>query len=307
MKFEEIQDLYNNSFFKLVQRARNVHIEHWLNNKMQKCTLLSIKTGGCSEDCSYCSQSSRYNTEIDKAPLMKTDDILAHAKQAKENGAERFCMGAAWKGLKKGSSRFNNIIDIVKGVSKLDMEVCATLGEIGDEEAKELKNAGLDVYNHNVDTSEDHYGKVVTSHTFEDRVKTIKAVQKSGMKLCCGGILGLGESLEDRLKMIAFLSELEPHPESVPINILMPMAGTPFENNKPIDIFELVRVIAVCRIVLPKTKVRLSAGRKKLSKEGQAWCFYAGANSIFFGNKLLTAKNPSLDEDNELLHQLDLV
>jgi biotin synthase len=273
---------------------------------MQLCTLLSIKTGGCSEDCGYCAQSARYETGVRAERLMGVEDVLAAAEAARENGSTRFCMGAAWRGVRAGDKRFEQVLEIVREVSRLGMEVCVTLGQLGPEEAAQLKAAGVTAYNHNLDTSAEYYPQIVTTHTYQDRLNTIAAVQGSGMALCCGGILGLGESVEDRLRMLEVLASLDPAPESVPINCLMAMPGTPLEDQPPLDVFELVRLIAVTRIALPRARVRLSAGRTRLTPEGQALCFFAGANSVFYGDKLLTAANPAARADMALLKALDL-
>lgn len=233
-------------------------------------------------------------------------DVMERAQNARDSGATRFCMGAAWRGVRGGTKRFDQVLDIVESVSELGMEVCVTLGELGANEAKALKKAGVTAYNHNIDTSPENYPNIVTTHTFQDRLNTIRHVQDAGMSVCCGGILGLGETVEDRLKMIEVVSEFNPQPESVPINSLMPMPGTPMANNEPVTIFELVRMIAIARIAVPKSKVRLSAGRTQLSEEGQALCFFAGANSIFYGDKLLTAKNPAIEKDLALIDKLGL-
>jgi biotin synthase len=307
MTFDELQTIYNTPIFSLIDRSREVFKRHWKTDEVQLCTLLSIKTGGCSEDCSYCAQSSRYDTGIERQTLMAPEQVLAVAEQARANGSTRFCMGAAWKGIRDGDKRFDQVLDTIRGVAKLGMEVCVTLGQISDVEADKLKRAGVTAYNHNIDTSPEFYGKIVTTHTFEDRLNTIRAVQNAGMAVCCGGIIGMGESEEDRLRMIGALAAFDPPPESVPINCLVPIPGTPLEEIPPIDLFDLVRLIATTRIALPQTKVRLSAGRSRLSREAQALCFYAGANSIFYGDKLLTTDNAGTDEDRELLDQLDLV
>lgn len=307
MQLSELQAIYDTPFFDLISRARGVYLDHWTGNEVQLCTLLSIKTGGCSEDCSYCAQSARYNTGVKAERLMSTEDILAVAQRAKENGSTRFCMGAAWKGVRDGDPRFEQVVESIREVSKLGMEVCVTLGQLSPVEARKLKEAGVTAYNHNIDTSPEHYSNIVTTHTFQDRLNTIKAVQGAGMDVCCGGIIGLGETELDRLKMLEVLTNFDPAPESVPINCLMSMPGTPLEQQPPVDVFELVRLIATTRIALPKAKVRLSAGRTRLSKEGQALCFFAGANSIFYGDKLLTAKNPGVDADRALFEELDLV
>ena len=305
--YSQLEEIYNRPFFDLIAEARRVHQRHWPGREVQLCTLLSIKTGACSEDCGYCSQSAHHNTDLKPQPLMTTEEILPHARAAKENGSTRFCMGAAWKGVRAGDRRFESVLETVREVSKLGMEVCVTLGQLGDDAARQLKEAGVTAYNHNIDTSPEFYPEVVRSHTFQDRLDTIAAVQEAGMDVCCGGILGMGESVADRLRMLEVLTGFDPAPESVPINCLMSMPGTPMESQPPVDVFELVRLIAVTRIALPKAKVRLSAGRTRLSKEGQALCFFAGANSIFYGDKLLTAENPGVDEDRSLLEALDLV
>jgi biotin synthase len=283
-----------------------VHEKHWPKREIQLCTLLSIKTGGCSEDCSYCAQSARYQTDVQREALMSKEGVLVRARMAKENGSTRFCMGAAWKGVRMGTEKFDQVLGIVREVAALDMEVCVTLGEIGAEEAAALREAGVTAYNHNIDTSPEFYPNIVTSHTFQDRLNTIRHAQDAGMSVCCGGILGLGESTEDRLRMLEVLSNFNPPPESVPINALMPMRGTPLEENAPVDVFDLVRMIALARIAVPKSKVRLSAGRTNLSREGQALCFFAGANSIFYGDKLLTAANPQSQQDLALIAELGL-
>ena len=306
MTLAELQAIYDTPFFDLISRSRQAYLEHWKENEVQLCTLLSIKTGGCSEDCGYCAQSARYQSGVQREALMSPEAIEEVAKRAKENGSTRFCMGAAWKGVRTGDPRFESVLDSVRRVAKLGMEVCVTLGQLGEREAHELKAAGVTAYNHNIDTSPEHYPNIVTTHTFQDRLDTISHVQASGMSVCCGGIIGMGETEMDRLKMLEVLTNFDPAPESVPINCLMAMPGTPLENQAPVDIFQLVRLIATTRIALPKAKVRLSAGRTRLSKEGQALCFFAGANSIFYGDKLLTAANPGKDADRALLEELDL-
>ncbi|MBV8099522.1 MAG: biotin synthase BioB [Verrucomicrobia bacterium] len=306
MTLVDLQKIYSQPFFDLISRARSVYLEHWARDEVQLCTLLSIKTGGCSEDCAYCAQSARYSTGVDAGRLMKTEEVLQLAERARENGSTRFCMGAAWKGVREGEAKFEQVLDIVRNVSRLGMEVCVTLGHLGLSEAKKLKEAGVTAYNHNLDTSEEFYPEIVSTHTFQDRLDTISAVQSAGISVCCGGIIGMGETETDRLKMLEVLTNFDPAPESVPINCLIPMPGTPLEDQPPVDVFELVRLIATTRIVLPNARVRMSAGRTRLSKEAQALCFFAGANSIFYGNKLLTAANPGVDEDRELLAALDL-
>jgi len=304
--FDQLGEIYHRPFFDLIQAARQVHQKHWPGREVQLCTLLSIKTGACSEDCGYCSQSAHHHTDLKPQPLMTTEEILPHARAAKENGSTRFCMGAAWKGVREGDRRFESVLETIREVSKLGMEVCVTLGQLSDGEAKKLKEAGVTAYNHNIDTSPEFYPNIVSTHTFEDRLNTIGSVQRAGMQVCCGGILGLGESVDDRLRMLEVLANFDPPPESVPINCLVAVEGTPLEEAAPVKIFELVRMIATARMVLPFSKIRLSAGRTSLSKEGQALCLFAGANSIFYGDKLLTTPNPEENEDLDLLGTLDL-
>jgi biotin synthase len=306
MKLGELEALYHQPLFDLISQSRAVHLQLWRGEEVQRCSLLSIKTGGCSEDCAYCAQSARYSTGIEREDLLSLDDVMAAAQRARSQGATRFCMGAAWRGVRDGSEKFERVLEIVRGVSQLGMEVCVTLGEIGSGEARKLKAAGVTAYNHNLDTSPEFYPEIVSTHTFQDRLDTIAAVQESGMSVCCGGIIGMGETETDRLRMLEVLSSFDPAPESVPINCLMAMPGTPLAEQAPVDIFELVRLIAVTRIALPRARVRLAAGRTRLSREGQALCFFAGANSIFYGDKLLTAKNPAADVDVTLLRELGL-
>jgi biotin synthase len=306
MNLEELHPLYHQPLFDLISQSRAVHLKHWAGEAVQRCSLLSIKTGGCSEDCAYCAQSSHYSTGIEREELLSVETIAAAAKRARAQGATRFCMGAAWRGVRDGSEKFERVLEIVRDVSQLGMEVCVTLGEIGSAEARKLKGAGVTAYNHNIDTSPEFYPGIVSTHTFQDRLNTIAVVQESGMSVCCGGIIGMGESENDRLRMLEVLSNFDPPPESVPINCLMAMPGTPLADQPPVDIFELVRLIAVTRIALPKARVRLAAGRTRISREGQALCFFAGANSIFYGDKLLTAKNPAADVDVALLRELGL-
>ena len=306
MTYTNLNTLYELPLFELLRRSRDVHEEHWPASEVQLCTLLSIKTGGCSEDCSYCAQSARYKSGVDAERLMEKCEIMKRAEAARDSGSTRFCMGAAWRGVRSGTKRFDQVIEIIEDVSQLGMEVCVTLGELGPEEARKLKDAGVTAYNHNIDTSEEYYPNVVTTHTFQDRLNTIHNVQNAGMSVCCGGILGLGEDTKDRLKMLEVISEFNPQPESVPINSLMPMPGTPMAENKGVDLFELVRIIAIARIALPKAKVRLSAGRTHLTEEGQTLCFFAGANSIFYGDKLLTAQNPAVEKDLALIDKLGM-
>ena len=303
---KRLQEVYSQPFFDLIQEARAVYLRHWKGDEIQLCTLLSIKTGGCSEDCAYCAQSARYDTAVEPQRLMSTGEILEVARRARANGSTRFCMGAAWHGVREGTQQFESVLETVRAVSQLDMEVCVTLGHLTDSAAQQLKDAGVTAYNHNLDTSPEFYPQIVTTHSFQDRLNTIQAVQRAGLSVCCGGIIGLGESVEDRLRLLEVLTAFDPPPESVPINCLMAMPGTPLENQPPVDVFELVRLVATTRIVLPRSKVRLSAGRTRLTREAQALCFFAGANSIFYGNKLLTAQNPEADADRELLAELGL-
>ncbi|MDQ3313121.1 MAG: biotin synthase BioB [Verrucomicrobiota bacterium] len=306
MELPALSALYHQPLFELISQSRQVHLEHWRGEHVQRCSLLSIKTGGCSEDCSYCAQSAHYSTGVEREDLLPIDDILSAAHRARAQGATRFCMGAAWRGVRDGTPKFEQVLETVREVGQLGMEVCVTLGQIGAVEARKLRAAGVTAYNHNIDTSPEFYPEIVSTHTFADRLNTIAAVQESGMSVCCGGIIGMGESEDDRLRMLEVLSNFDPPPESVPINCLMAMPGTPLAEQPPVDIFELVRLIAVTRLALPNARVRLAAGRTRITREGQALCFFAGANSIFFGDKLLTAENPSADRDVQLLRELGL-
>jgi len=303
---KHLREVYSQPFFDLIQEARGVYLKHWRGDEVQLCTLLSIKTGGCSEDCAYCAQSARYETGVEPQRLMSTDEILEIGRRARASGSTRFCMGAAWNGVREGTQQFTSVLETVRAISQLGMEVCVTLGHLTDSAARQLKEAGVTAYNHNLDTSPEFYPQIVTTHTFQDRLDTIRAVQRAGMSVCCGGIIGMGESIDDRLRMLEVLTGFEPPPESVPINCLMAMPGTPLENQPSVDVFELVRLVATTRIAFPRSKVRLSAGRTRLTREAQALCFFAGANSIFYGNKLLTAQNPEADADRKLLAELGL-
>jgi biotin synthase len=306
MTLPEIQDIYDSPFFELLSRAREVHVQNWPKDEVQLCTLLSIKTGGCSEDCAYCAQSARYTTGVKAERMLDKAAVLSAALQAKACGATRFCMGAAWKGVREGDSKFEQVLELVRSVEKLGLEVCVTLGQLTPIAATQLKAAGVTAYNHNLDTSAEYYPKIVSTHTYDDRLQTLQAAQAAGMALCCGGILGLGETVLDRLKLLATLAQLDLPPESIPVNCLIPMPGTPLAHNSPVDVFELIRFVAITRITFPRARVRLSAGRTFLNREAQAFCFFAGANSIFYGGKLLTAKNPEADQDRNLLQTLDL-
>lgn len=302
---DQVAALYDRPLLDLVYEAASVHRANHAPNEMQMCTLLSIKTGGCTEDCGYCSQSVHNEAELDKELLMKTDDVLEQARKAKAAGSTRFCMGAAWPKVLDGRA-FDRVCEMVKGVSDMGMEACCTLGMLTEEQAFRLKEAGLTAYNHNLDTSREFYNKVITTRSYDDRLDTLKNVAKAGISACCGGILGLGEKPEDRISLLHTLANLTPQPESVPINMLVPVKGTPMEKNAPLDIFEWIRCIAVARILMPKTMVRLSAGRLTISREAQALAFMAGANAIFTGEKLLTTPNPKADADYGLLDDLGI-
>ena len=302
---QDVTEIYNKPFMELVFDAASIHRQNHDADKVQLCTLLSIKTGGCIEDCKYCSQSIHNNADLEKEILMKTDEVLEQARKAKEAGSTRFCMGAAWREVKDGKA-FDRVCDMVKGVSDMGMEACVTLGMLNKEQALKLKEAGLTAYNHNLDTSENFYDKIITTRTYKDRLDTLKNVAEAGISACCGGILGMGESREDRIDLLHTLANLDPQPESVPINALVPVKGTPMENVKKLDVFEWIRTIATARILIPSAMVRLSAGRLSLSKEAQALAFLAGANAIFTGDKLLTTPNPEEDFDLQMLSDLGL-
>lgn len=303
---EEILEIYNLPFLDLIYKAATVHREHHDANKVQVSSLISVKTGGCPEDCGYCPQAARYHTEVKIHGLLPVDEVKNQAMTAKENGISRVCLGAAWRNVKDGPE-FDQVLDMVREVTKLDMEVCCTLGMLTENQAKRLEEAGLYAYNHNIDSSEEYYKEVISTRAFGDRLETIGNIRKTSITLCSGGIIGMGERVEDRCAMLKTLANMTPQPESVPINALVAVEGTPLENEKPVDIFEFVRMVATARIVLPKTQVRLSAGRTGLSQEGQALCFFAGANSIFAGDKLLTTPNPEINEDKSLFDKLGIV
>ena len=296
---EQILEVYNTPLLELVNRGQEVHRANNNPSEVQVSSLISIKTGGCAEDCGYCPQSVKYNTGVEAHKLMTVDEVLGAADIAKSNGASRLCMGAAWREVRDNSD-FERVLEMVKGVNAKDMEVCCTLGMLTEEQAQKLADAGLYAYNHNIDTSEDNYKKIITTRKYDDRVDTIKNGQKAKISVCSGGIIGMGESVEDRVKMLHTLSSLDEIPDSVPINALVPVAGTPMENQPLLPIWDMVRMIATTRIVMPKAVVRLSAGRTQMSLEGQALCFLAGANSIFAGDKLLTTPNPEFNEDMEM-------
>jgi len=302
---EEILDIYNKPLMELIYEASNVHREYHDPLKIQVSKLISIKTGGCSEDCGYCPQAARYHTGIEKNDLMPVEEVLAKATEAKATGSSRVCMGAAWRNVQDGED-FEQVLEMVKGLSKLDMEVCCTLGMVTENQATRLAEAGLHYYNHNIDTSEEYYKEVISTRGFNDRIKTLENVRKSSLKVCSGGIIGMGESVDDRIGMLMGLQALSRAPESIPINALVPVEGTPLEEQDIVPVWDVVRMIASTRIVFPKTTVRLSAGRTAMSKEGQALCFMAGASSIFAGDKLLTTPNPGENEDMKMFNMLGL-
>jgi biotin synthase len=301
---EEALALYEAPFNDLLFQAQTVHRKHFDANKVQLSRLLSIKTGGCPEDCGYCSQSSHHDSGLKASRLMEVERVVAEARKARDAGATRYCMGAAWRGPKDRD--MDAVVAMVEGVKALGMETCMTLGMLDTGQAARLAEAGLDYYNHNIDTSERHYGRIISTHSFADRLETLANVRESGMKVCCGGIVGMGEEAIDRVDMLVTLANLPDHPESVPINMLIPMAGTPLAKIEPIDPIAFVRTIALARIMMPKSYVRLSAGRTAMSDEMQALCFFAGANSIFVGDTLLTAGNPGEDHDAALFRRLGI-
>jgi biotin synthase len=301
----EVRAIHDLAIPDLVLRAQLVHREHHPASDVQLCSLLSVKTGGCPEDCSYCSQSSRYDTGLEKQRMMKTPEVLEAAAKARAAGATRFCMGAAWREVKDGPA-FDEVLNMVRGVRALGMEACATLGMLTEAQAGRLAEAGLTAYNHNLDTSRSYYKSIISTRTYDDRLKTLETVRKAGITVCCGGIIGMGESLDDRCSLLATLANLDPQPESVPVNALAPMAGTPLGERDPVDPLELVRIIATARILMPKARVRLSAGRLALTREAQVLCFLVGANSIFYGEKLLTTGNPDVNSDLSLLRDAGL-
>ncbi|RCH91895.1 biotin synthase [Rhizopus stolonifer] len=304
---EEIQAIYDSPLMELLYHGAKVHRENFNAREVQQCTLLSIKTGGCTEDCKYCPQSSRYKTSVKAQKILDSDEILYAAQRAKDAGSTRFCMGAAWRDLAGRKSNFNKILDHVKVIRSMGMEVCCTLGMLDEEQAKALKNAGLTAYNHNLDTSREFYPKIITTRTYDERLKTIDNAQKAGISVCSGGIIGLGEKEEDRVGLLHTLSTLASHPESVPVNALLAVEGTPLEKQEPVSVFEMVRMIATARIIMPKSMVRLSAGRVRFSVPEQALCFMAGANSIFTGDKLLTTPNNEFSDDKKMFDILGLV
>ena len=299
---KKILEILNLPLNDLIFKAQNVHRKFFRITGVQLASLVSIKTGSCPEDCKYCPQSAHFNVDIKKEKLMDFSDLKTAAFKAKKNGADRFCMGAAWKKLNDGPE-LDSVLDMIKEVKSLGLEACVTLGSVSYSQARKLKEAGLDAYNHNIDTSPDFYKKIISTRTFEERLETIKNISDAGISVCCGGIIGMGETWEVRAKMLEVLVNLTPPPESVPLNALVPVKGTPLENQPPVNPLEMVRMVATTRIVLPKTRVRLSAGRKKFSNATQLLCLLAGANSIFYGDSLLTTENNQMDDDRKLLSE----
>jgi len=302
---QEISEIYHSPLLELVYKAATIHREHHAPGEVQVCTLLSVKTGGCPEDCAYCPQAARYQTGVKAHRLLDVDVVLSKAKEARDNGSTRFCMGAAWREVRDNRD-FDKVIDMVKGVNEMGMEVCCTMGMLTESQAERLKEAGLYAYNHNLDTSEEHYSKIITTRTFDDRLQTIGNVRKAGISVCSGGIIGLGETHQARIGMLHTLATLPEHPESVPVNALVAVEGTPLEDMKRVPIFDMVRMIATARVIMPKTMIRLSAGRLDMPVSEQAFCFMAGANSIFAGDKLLTTPNPGYTDDMAMFDLLGL-
>lgn len=302
---EDVREIYNLPITTLIFKAQEVHQKHQDPAGVQLCTLKSIKTGNCSEDCAYCPQSSRYNTFVEQEKLLDKETILIDAQAAKEAGATRFCMGAAWRRV-YNNKEFQSVVETVSAVKELDLEVCCTLGMVNEKQAIMLKEAGCDVYNHNLDSSREFYAKIITTRTYDDRLETLQHVRNAGMEVCSGGIMGMGETVDDRLKMLLELASMDPHPDSVPINALVAVEGTPLEGKDFVDSIEFVRLIATARILMPRAMVRLSAGRTSMSEEMQTLCYLAGANSIFLGEKLLTTPNPQSSDDHQLLAKLGL-
>jgi biotin synthase len=302
---QEALAIHDQPLLSLLFRAQSVHREHHEHDTVQLATLVSVKTGGCPEDCAYCPQSSKYDTAVGAERMMSIDEVVARARAAKSKGATRFCMGAAWREVKDGPA-FDRVIEMVRQVKRLGMEACCTLGMLSESQAQRLKEAGLDMYNHNLDTSREFYGSIIHTRTYEDRLRTLNNVRAAGIGVCCGGIIGMGESVRDRVAMLVTLANMAPHPNSVPINALVAVEGTPLQAQKPVEPIELVRMIATARVLMPKSTVRLSAGRTRLSQEAQWLCFMAGANSIFYGEKLLTTPNPDVDQDAMLLRTAGL-
>jgi biotin synthase len=305
-ELDEVVAIHDMPLFELLDRAREKHRAFHPDNEVQLCTLLSVKTGGCPEDCSYCPQSAHFETQVGREKMMGVGEVLDAAAAAKDNGSTRFCMGAAWRNVRDGEE-FDAVLDMVRGVKKLGLEACCTLGMLNQEQAERLAEAGLDAYNHNLDTSREHYRSIISTREFDDRLDTLKAVRRAGITVCSGGIIGMGESIKDRCGMLLELAKMNPHPESVPVNALVRVEGTPLEAVPPVEPLELVRMIATARILMPEAKVRLSAGRTDLPREAQLMCMYAGANSIFYGEQLLTTPNPTEDCDRGLIAAAGLV
>jgi biotin synthase len=301
----EIEAIYNQPLLKLSYQAATIHNQFQEIGEVQVCTLLSVKTGGCPEDCAYCPQSSRYQTGVENERLLPISEVVETAKRAKEFGSTRFCMGAAWRNA-KSNSQWSQMLEMVKEVASLDLEVCCTLGMLNDKQAADLKEAGLYAYNHNLDSSEEFYETIITTRTYQDRLETIDKVRKADISVCSGGIIGMGETHEDRMKLLHTLSTQPEHPESVPVNALIPVKGTPMENQPKVPVWDMIRMIATARILMPKAMIRLSAGRVRMTKEEQALCFMSGANSIFAGDKLLTTLNNDIDEDTVMFEKLGL-
>ena len=302
---DEVAAIYGIALPELIFRAQSVHRQYHSADRVQTCQLISIKTGGCPEDCAYCPQSAHYDAPVERQGLLDPQHVISVARDAAQRGVTRFCMGAAWRQAPEGRD-FDNVLEMVRGVSALGMEVCCTLGMLNDGQAVKLKDAGLTAYNHNLDTSPEFYGSIITTRVYDDRLRTLASVRKAGITVCCGGILGMGESERDRIGLLHQLATLEPHPESVPINMLVRVEGTPLGNVPALDPLEMVRAIATARVLMPASRVRLAAGRKQLSPEAVTLCFLAGANSIFVGEKLLTTPNPGADEDEHLLQTLGM-
>lgn len=302
---DEVRTIYNSRLLDIVFEAQTIHRQYFEPGEVQLCQLLSIKTGGCPEDCSYCPQSAHYQTDVEKQDLLALDDVLRAAREAREQNVTRFCMGAAWRQVSDGPE-FDSVLEMVRGVSSMGLEVCCTLGMLNESQAQRLADAGLYAYNHNLDTSAEFYGQIITTRHYEDRLRTLEHVRKAGVTVCCGGIIGMGESDDDRIGLLHQLATLTPHPESVPINMLVRVEGTPLGEADAVDPLVLVRTIASARILMPASRVRLSAGRRSLTREAVSLCFLAGANSIFVGDKLLTTPNPSRNQDDVLLDDLDL-
>ena len=302
---EEISEIYNQPILNLVYHGATVHRQYHDPQEVQVCTLLSVKTGGCPEDCAYCPQAARYHTDVKVQKLLPVEEVLQHALEAKQNGSTRFCMGAAWREVRDNRD-FDKVVEMVKGVSTMGLEVCCTLGMLTPEQAQKLKDAGLYAYNHNLDTSKEFYNDIITTRTYDDRLNTLDHVREAKISVCSGGIIGMGEREEDRIGMLHTLATLKEHPESVPVNALVPVEGTPLEDQEKVSVWEMIRMIATARIIMPKAMIRLSAGRVRMNLEEQALCFLAGANSIFAGDKLLTTPNPGTLKDQEMFQKLEL-